>query len=218
VDSSARASFPGAPPRRHGSFTSDGGPELDVTVLERELHAVLDAVSRAAASWAALQPRLSEHALAFTHALVTRAPDVLELIHGKTGAALTDPSMEAVMLAHERTLLTLLGSCVAGQRNLAALAPTLVATGRMHARFGATIRDFLAPCGAALADTLAAALGEAFTADVEAAWAHVFAFVAAHMLQGIDAVSAAGAAEHALKGDLLGAHAARSGAAAGSPR
>jgi hypothetical protein len=141
----------------------------------------LDAVSRAQASWAALEPRLSEHALAFTHALVARAPDVLELVHGKTGAALTDPSMQAVMLAHQRTLLTLPSSCVAGQRDLAALAPTLVATGRMHARFGDTIRDFLAPCGAALADTLAAALGEAFTADVEAAWARVFAFVAAHM-------------------------------------
>jgi hemoglobin-like flavoprotein len=126
--------------------------------------------------------------------------------------------MQAVMLAHQRTLLTLLGSCVAGQRDLAALAPTLVATGRMHVRFGATIRDLLAPCGAALADTLAAALGESFTPDVEAAWRRVFAFVAAHMLQGIDAASAAGAAEHALKSKLLGMNAESSGVvAAGSP-
>jgi hemoglobin-like flavoprotein len=67
-----------------------------------------------------------------------------------------------------------------------------------------TIRDFYPACGAALIDTLRAALGDAFTPEVEAAWSAVFAFVAANMIKGIDAAERALAAEHSLRDTLLG--------------
>jgi hypothetical protein len=172
--------------------------------LWRELGAVLDSVQRVQDSWALVEPGLEAHALAFLHAFLARCPAALQLVRSKQGLLLSDPAMLPIMLAHQRRLLQLVGTCVAGQRDLAALAPTLVATGRMHARFGDTIREFVAPCGAALLDTVRGALGESCTPDVERAWAGAMCFVRKHMLRGIDQVQRAAAAEHGLADALLG--------------
>ena len=161
---------------------------------------------RVQASWAAVEPGLSDHALAMTHAFVGHAPTVLELVHGKRGQALTDPEMGAVMVAHQATLLRMIGAIVAGSKDVDALAPTLVRCGRMHARFGDGIRAFFPACGAAMMDALRGALGEeAFTDDVAAAWRSTFDAVAAHMIQGIDSVATATAAEESLRDMLLSA-------------
>jgi hypothetical protein len=174
------------------------------TRLWRELGAVLDTVHSVQASWAQLEPGLAEHALALTHAFLALCPEVTELVRGKRGLLLSDPAMGPIMVTHQATLLKLVGGCVAGLRDLEALGPTLVATGRMHARFGASIRQFYGPCGAALVDTVRDALGDGFTPEVEAAWRAAYAFVATHMLRGIDQVERAQAAEQQLRDTLLG--------------
>jgi hypothetical protein len=173
--------------------------------LFRELRAILARVQRIQASWALVQPGLEAHALAMTHAFVGRAPHVLELVTGKTGTPLTDPSMGAVMVRHQMALLTLVGTCVAGQRDFDALAPTLVQCGRMHSRFGDSIQQFYPHCGAAMMDAVRGALGEeAFTPEVEAAWSAVYNFVATNMLKGVDAAYGAVAAESALRDSIVG--------------
>jgi hypothetical protein len=173
--------------------------------LLRELNDTLAAVRRVQATWALVEPGLNDHALAFTQAFVGRVPEVLQLVTGKDGLSLTDPEMGPVMVAHQATLIRLVGTAVAGQKDFDALAPTLVQCGRMHARFGRTIRDFYPACGAALIDTLRGALGEeAFTPEVEAAWSAVYGFVAANMLKGIDAAERALVAERGLVDMLLG--------------
>ena len=129
---------------------------------------------------------------------------------------LGDPSLAAVMLAHQATLLRLVGSCVAGQRDPEELAATLLQCGRMHARFGAGNRDFFAHCGAALLEAVEGALGAACTPAVRAAWAAGYAFVQARMLQGVDQAVAAMRDEPGLKAELLGGDAAAAAAAVAS--
>jgi class 3 adenylate cyclase len=172
--------------------------------LRRELCDILARVKRIQASWALVQPGLEAHALAMTHAFVGRAPHVVELVTGKAGTPLTDPSMGAVMVRHQMALLTLVGTCVAGQRDFDALAPTLVQCGRMHSRFGDSIQQFYPHCGAAMMDAVHAALGDEFTPEVEAAWSAVYNFVALNMLKGLDAAQGATAAESALRDILVG--------------
>jgi hypothetical protein len=135
----------------------------------------------------------------------TRCPPALEAVRGKDGLLISDTSMGAVMVAHQATLLRLVGSCVAGQREPEELATTLLQCGRMHARFGAGSRDFFAHCGDAMLDAVEHALGaDAFTPAVRAAWAAGYAFVQAHMLRGIDQALAAMRDEPGLKAELLG--------------
>jgi hypothetical protein len=180
-----------------------GDPEA--AHIHRGLQAVLDTVARVQASGALLLPDLAAHAAAMAGAFVAEAPAVLTAVRSKNGRALTDPSMDAVMVAHQATLLRLVGSAVAGGRDWdGELAPTLVRCGRMHARFGDTIRDFYPPCGRAMMTTLRGALGDACTPEVAAAWEAAFAFVATHMVAGIDAKQQAMAAEETLAEALRG--------------
>jgi hemoglobin-like flavoprotein len=115
---------------------------------------------------------------------------------------LGDPSLAAVMLAHQATLLRLVGICVAGEKDVEeALAPTTLRC--VHARFGPAMRAVFPACGDAMRATLAQALGDAFTADVEAAWSGVFDCVAVHMVAGIAAAEHAAQAEAHLRDELL---------------
>jgi hypothetical protein len=172
--------------------------------LWRDLCAVLHTVRHVRTSWKLVQPGLEAHAPAMTSALVSRCPSVLHLVRSRHGLLLSDPVMGPVMSAHQVTLLTLIGSVVAGGRDLAALSLTLVACGRMHSRFSDHMRDFLPGCGLAMRDTLRGELGvQAFSPDVEAAWAGAYDWVALQLLQGVDSAQAAVAAEHALRGQLL---------------
>ena len=201
-------------PRRRSTCSSDASPprrssfdgeDPESARLHRGLTAVLDSVARVQSSFARLEPDLAAHALAMTQTFVSQAPSVLQLVHGKRGLSLTDPEMGPIMVAHQVTLLRLVGSAVSGQRDWdGELAPTLLRCGRMHARFGDTIRDFYPPCGAATMDTLRSALGDDCTEDIAAAWEAAFAFVATHMVAGIDAAQHAMAEEHALADILRG--------------
>ena len=194
-------SEPSSPPRR-SSFDAD---EPEAARVHRGLTAVLDSVARVQSSFARLEPDLAAHALAMTQTLVSQAPSVLQLVHGKRGLSLTDPEMGPIMVAHQVTLLRLVGSAVSGQRDWdGELAPTLLRCGRMHARFGDSIRNFYPPCGAAMMDTLRGALRNDCTPDVAAAWEAAFAFVATHMVAGIDAAQQALGEEHTLAGILRG--------------
>jgi hemoglobin-like flavoprotein len=113
--------------------------------------------------------------------------------------------MALVMTHHQATLLTLVGRCVAGERDGAELAASLVQCGKMHARFGPLLREYVPQAGAAMLATLHGALGERFTPAVEAAWAGVFHMVATHLLEGLDCAELQMATEHTLREQLLGA-------------
>jgi hypothetical protein len=188
------------------------------TQLWRDLSDVLHTVRVVQASWALVQPGLQTHALAMTHAFIARCPTVLLHVRGKHGLDFRAPEMGPIMVTHSATLITLVGQCVAGQRDFDAIRPTLVACGRMHARFSAHLRDFLPGMGTALLDTLRGALGEAdaFPPEVEAAWGAVYAWVAAAMTTGVDAALADQAGEAQLRGALVLAPPAAAAAAAGA--
>jgi hypothetical protein len=175
--------------------------------LRRDLAAVLESVRVVQASWVLVQPGLQAHAREMTRAFLARCPDALNAAHvrGKHGAPLSAPEMGPIMLLHSATLLTLVGQCVAGQRDFDAMRPTLVACGRMHARFSAHVRDFLPGLGAALTDTLRDALGAdaAFPPEVEGAWAAAYAWVATAMLAGLCAAEADSTAQEQLRSALV---------------
>jgi class 3 adenylate cyclase len=174
--------------------------------LWRDLSAVLVGVRHVQASWAPVELNLQAHAQAMTHAFVARCPSALELVRSNHGLLLTDPSMAPILQHHQATLLTLVGSCVAGQRDLEALAPILQQCGRMHARFSAHMRAFLPGMGVALLDTLRASVlnEEELTPEVETAWAAVYNFAAQQLVIGLKSAEASYAAEHTLWGQLLG--------------
>ena len=185
--------------------TSGVGDSAEAAALRTSLRAAQGEARAVQASWAAMQAELTETALYMTVSFCTRCPPALEAVRGKDGILISDPSMGAVMVAHQATLLRLVGSCVAGQREPEELAATLLQCGRMHARFGAGSRDFFAHCGDAMLDAVEHALGaDAFTPAVRAAWAAGYAFVQAHMLRGVDQALAAMRDEPGLKAELLG--------------
>ena len=193
------------------------GDSAESAALRARLHALQEQAHGVQASWAALQPKLQDAALAMTQSFVARCPAALDAVRGKAGLLISDPSMGAVMVAHQATLLRLVGSCVSGQRDPEELASTLLQCGRMHARFGASSREFFNHCGAALLEAVEGALGAAeFNPAVRAAWAAAYAFVEVRMLQGVDQVIAAMRDEPGLKAQLLGGDASGSAPAVAS--
>jgi hypothetical protein len=217
VRSGARMSQHAAAPRkseenllRSGSRRRSSGSVVATSpahaALWRDLSAVLVGVRHVQASWAPLELNLQVHAQAMTHAFVARCPSALELVRSNHGLLLSDPSMGPILRHHQATLLTLVGSCVAGQRDLEALAPLLQQCGRMHARFSAHMRAFLPGMGVALLDTLRASVlsEEELTPEVETAWAAVYNFAAQQLVIGLESAEASTAAEQTLRGQLLG--------------
>lgn len=65
----------------------------------------------------------------------------------------------------------------------AALTPVLLRLGQRHAGYGVAEAHY-ASVGAALLETLAAGLGEGFTAEVREAWTAMYGHVARTMQQG----------------------------------
>jgi hemoglobin-like flavoprotein len=77
----------------------------------------------------------------------------------------------------KKKLMTMLGVAIKSLQEPNALIPVLENLGRRHALYG--VRDeHYDTVGAALLLTLRDALGSAFTADVHAAWAKMYSFVA----------------------------------------
>jgi hemoglobin-like flavoprotein len=90
----------------------------------------------------------------------------------------------------KKKLMTMLGTAVAGLARPDALLPVVRALGVRHAGYGVTAGHF-APVGAALIWTLEQGLGEAFTADVKAAWVEVYGVLSRTMIEGMESLSKA---------------------------
>jgi nitric oxide dioxygenase len=87
----------------------------------------------------------------------------------------------------KKKLMTMLGTAVAGLSKPDALLPVVRALGARHAGYGVTAEHF-APVGAALIWTLEKGLGEAFTAEVKAAWIEVYGVLSQTMIEGMESL------------------------------
>lgn len=95
-----------------------------------------------------------------------------------------DPSLEKLfsgdMEEQGKKLMTMLGTAVAGLRNLEAIVPAVEALGKRHVSYGVEAAHY-DTVGAALIWTLSQGLGEDFTDEVEAAWAETYNTLATTM-------------------------------------
>lgn len=95
-----------------------------------------------------------------------------------------DPSLEKLfsgdMEEQGKKLMTMLGTAVAGLRNLEAIVPAVEALGKRHVSYGVEAAHY-DTVGAALIWTLSQGLGEAFTDEVEAAWVETYSTLATTM-------------------------------------
>ena len=171
--------------------------------LRAELMAVLDNVRRVQASWALVEPAMDTHGVALMLDFFRRCPDALPMF-SFGGMALDDPAAAPKMRKHAITLMSTVGTCVAGLRDFEAMIPTLISVGRMHYKFGENIRTYFPPMGQALMATLRAALGADFNADVEAAWQATYEVISLHIFDGIDRAERAAQEQSSLRGQLMG--------------
>jgi len=110
------------------------------------------------------------------------APQAAALFYANLFAA--DPSVKPLfrgdMVLQGERLMTMIGLAVAKLDEPEALIPALQGLGQRHAGYG--VRDaHYDSVGGALLKTLRQGLGVAFTDEVEAAWAEVYAVVASTM-------------------------------------
>lgn len=99
-----------------------------------------------------------------------------------------DPSTRALfrttdMEEQGRKLMAAIGMVVASLRGMERIMPTLATLGAKHTGYGVTPAHY-DTVGAALLWTLRQGLGEAFTAEVEQAWATAYGAVAQAMQAG----------------------------------
>ena len=105
------------------------------------------------------------------------------------------PLFRGDMTEQGRKLMQMLGVAVKGLERPEQLLPAVRALGARHVAYGVGERDY-DTVGEALLWTLGRGLGEAFTPEVEAAWAEVYATLADAM-QGGAAAPAPPAGTHA---------------------
>lgn len=95
-----------------------------------------------------------------------------------------DPSLKPLfkgdVKAQGRKLMNMIGFAVKGLARLDAIVPGLQALGRRHAGYGVKDSHY-ETVGAALLWTLRQGLGDAFTAEVQAAWAAAYDALASTM-------------------------------------
>lgn len=98
-----------------------------------------------------------------------------------------DPTLRALfpddLQPQARKLVNAINLAVRGLGDLNRLEPVLRELGRRHIGYGVEDRHYLT-VGAALIDTLAAGLGDGFTAAVRDAWTDTYAIVAETMKSG----------------------------------
>jgi hemoglobin-like flavoprotein len=104
-----------------------------------------------------------------------------------------DPSLRPMfrgdMQEQGRKLMQMLSVAVAGLTRLDTLVPAVEALGRRHVGYGVQDEHY-ATVGAALLWTLGQGLGDAFTPEVEAAWATAYG-VLSSVMQNAEALPAA---------------------------
>ena len=98
-----------------------------------------------------------------------------------------DPAVRDMFPADDLTkqgtmLMTALSFVLHGLDRLESILPTVRSLAQRHVHYGVEERHY-AIVGQALIDTLAAALGTAFTAQVRAAWEAAYATVQAEMIK-----------------------------------
>ena len=91
------------------------------------------------------------------------------------------PLFHADMTEQGRKLMTTLGVVVNGLKNLDAIAPAAQALAVKHVVYGVKATDY-APVGEALLWTLQQGLGEAYTAEVAAAWTTAYTTLSSVMI------------------------------------
>ena len=128
------------------------------------------------ATWPELLPVADTAAKLFYNRLFTLDPSLKSLFKGD-------------MDAQGRKLMSMISFAVKGLHRVEALRPGLQALGQRHAGYG--VRDeHYATVGEALLWTLRGGLGEAFSAEVEQAWASAYAVLSATIKQAPDRLAA----------------------------
>jgi hemoglobin-like flavoprotein len=90
------------------------------------------------------------------------------------------PLFKSDMKEQGQKLMQMIGVCVAGLDRLDQLVPAIESLGRRHVNYG-VVDSHYDTVGAALLWTLKQGLGEAFTPQVEQAWAEVYQTLASTM-------------------------------------
>lgn len=122
-------------------------------------------------SFAPLQPLAATVAEAFYAQLFTRDPALRALFRGGD------------MAEQGARLMQMLGAAIDLLDRPTSLDPVLLKLGQRHAGYGVVDAHY-ASVGAALLDTLAAGLGDAFTPEVREAWTTLYGHVARTMQAG----------------------------------
>jgi nitric oxide dioxygenase len=91
------------------------------------------------------------------------------------------PLFRSDMTEQGRKLMMTLGVVVNGLKNLDAIVPAAQALAVKHVGYGVTAADY-APVGEALLWTLQQGLGEAYTAEVAAAWTTAYTTLSSVMI------------------------------------
>lgn len=96
-----------------------------------------------------------------------------------------DPALRALfrgdMAEQKQKLMQMIGTAVHMLDRLDELVPVVQKLGSRHVDYGVEAKDY-DTVGTALLDTLEKGLGDAFTGEVEAAWAEVYAVLKTTML------------------------------------
>lgn len=110
------------------------------------------------------------------------ADKAAELFYGKLFEL--DPALKSLfkgdMLEQGRKLMQMINTAVNGLDNLESIVPAVEKLGERHVGYGVKNKDY-DTVGAALLWTLEAGLGEAFTAEVKAAWTETYGVLAQTM-------------------------------------
>lgn len=93
------------------------------------------------------------------------------------------PLFRGDMQAQGTALMNMIGWAVARLERAEELLPALRELGARHMRYGVQDRHY-ATVGAALVQTLAEGLGEAFTTEVSTAWIEMYDLISATMMAG----------------------------------
>jgi hemoglobin-like flavoprotein len=114
------------------------------------------------------------------------APTVAEAFYAQLFAR--DPALRALFRGGDMgeqgaRLMQMIGAAIDLLDRPASLNPVLLKLGQRHAGYG-VVEAHYASVGAALLDTLAAGLGDGFTAEVREAWTAMYGHVAQTMQQG----------------------------------
>lgn len=114
------------------------------------------------------------------------APTVAEAFYAQLFAR--DPALRALFRGGDMgeqgaRLMQMIGAAIDLLDRPASLNPVLLKLGQRHAGYG-VVEAHYASVGAALLDTLAAGLGDGFTAEVREAWTAMYGHVARTMQEG----------------------------------